>query len=158
MIGSDMSEDDELTLYNLGKITVRYCKSWSAMAASADSPTDAASIEPELLEETTKIGEELETFLINYFFTLTDIDLETLSFEQKNAVEMAAVSAKLSASYTEPDITHMMKPPMSFSREDSINTSYGYMLLQMFMELFPFKIEVDDYIIGRELEKYRGDN
>ena len=109
-----MVKDHGDSLRNLGNLTVKYCQSFTSMAASAKSPTDWQSMEAELIEETTKIAKELERFLIKYVFSLTDVDFESLDYERKIKVEFAASRAILSASYTEPDVTHLMKPPMNF--------------------------------------------
>ena len=150
---STTSEDNAVTFYNLGKLAVKYCQSWTATAASAKSPADVESIDAKLIKETTKIGQELESFLIEYLFSLTDLDFESLDYEKKTKVELAANSAIFSASYTEPDVNHMMNE-VGFTKEVSTNFSYGHMVFQMFMENFPFEIEIDDTKMAQELNSY----
>ena len=141
-------------MHNLGNLTVKYCQTWTQWLP-AQKIKDLETLDATLIEENTKFRETLESFLIEYFFSLTDVDYENLDYQRKTKVELEASSAVFTASYTEPDVTHMMKPPTNFSLEDSTNLSYGYMVLQMFMERFPFKIEIDDYKINEELEGYR---
>jgi len=150
-----MLENNKLSYYNLGKLAVKFCESWNAMAASAKNPADVGSIDVKLIEKTTKIGQELEGYLIEYFFSLTDVDFESLDAEKKMKVELAANAATHSASYTEPDVNHMMNA-VGFTREVSTNFSYGHMVFQMFMENFPFEIEIDDTEMAKELNSYTG--
>ena len=85
-----MSQEQALTLHNLGNLTVKYCQTWAAMAASSENPTDLETLDATLIEENTKFREKLESFLIEYFFSLTDVDYENLDYQRKTKVELEA--------------------------------------------------------------------
>ena len=95
--------------------------------------------------------EEAEEYFLKYAFSMSKFNFENLNVDERTNVELAIHSALFQASFTEPDINHLMKT-MGYNRKTSKYISYGNMVLKLFLE--KYNLDINWEIIDKELKSY----
>jgi len=139
------------TLYKLGLMVVKYCDAFKKMAKQGGNPPVLENVDKNLIEEVAKFREEAEEYLLKYAFSMSKLNFEHLDFDQRTNVDLEIGSALFRASFTEPDINHLMKT-MGYNKKTSEYISYGNMVLNFFLE--KYNLDINWEIIDKELKSY----
>lgn len=139
------------TLYELGLIIVKYCDAFKEMTKQGGNPPVLENVDKNLIEAMGNFKEEAEEYFLKYAFSMSKFNFENLNVDERTNVEVAINSALFQASFTEPDISHLMKT-MGYNRKTSKNISYGNMVLKLFLE--KYNLDINWEIIDKELKSY----
>ena len=145
------SHSVSFTLYNLGLIIVKYCDAFKEMTKQGGNPPVLENVDKNLIKAMVNFKEEAEEYFLKYAFSMSKFNFENLNVDERTNVELAIHSALFQASFTEPDINHLMKT-MGYNRKMSKYISYGNMVLKLFLE--KYNLDINWEIIDKELKSY----